>query len=358
VSYFPTHKIRDFRHHAILCEERAVFALAFADRQQSPEDLITASIGTIADDAGVSRKTAQRIVSWGISVGILSMHIRNGFRCYGFHLDALLGLPMGLARNKLRAGPPVPPEGPTVLSMGPGDLGVEGEAMGPPVHAMGPAVPVQSPAVPCSVSAGPPKGQSRTKSRDNQGTISATVPARGLAPVGSVLPLDFGPTGPSTPVTIPAPLVARPEPSKASVESLPVDIQNPPPKGKGKASKKPVRKFTDEQLAARDVVYAFWKKTYLDELGVEPIVGNVEVGQMVQLLKKVQWNSTTACALIKNAFADVFFRERIKTIGNITANPSKYQTAPKSERRSFVQVEADDDFFTNRDNDLAEDYGS
>ena len=347
MSYFPTHKIRDFRHPAILCEERAVFALAFADRQQSPEDLITASIGTIADDAGVSRKTAQRIVSWGISVGILSMHIRNGFRCYGFHLEALLGLPTDLARNKLRVGPPVPSSGPAVPPEGPADLGQQGESMGPAVPPMGPPVLVQCPPVPCSVSPGPPKGQSRTKSRDNQGTISATVPARAEAPIGAPLVLGYGQTDPSTPTTIPAPLVARPEASKASSESLPVDDSNPPPKGTRKASKKHASPATDR--ASRwpdDFVLDAEMVAYAINRGM---AGPAQVADEFERFENYHKSKGSKFVNWKLAFYNWVrnWEER------------KNKSAPfGKQNRSFSQVEPDEDFWTNRDNDLAEDYRS
>jgi hypothetical protein len=176
-----------------------------------------------------------------------------------------------------------------------------------------------------------PKGPKKDQVKEPEKEEAADVPSRVLASFERPLDLPFGPA---------------------------ITATNTTPK-KGKPG--PKRKFTDEQLAARDEVYKFWKKTYLAEVGVEPIVGSVEVGQMVQLLKKVDWNAATACALITNAFGDVFFRERIKTIGNITANPSKYQTPASTmhdrpARMSTMQTEPG--VWDRRDDQLAMEHGT
>jgi hypothetical protein len=172
-----------------------------------------------------------------------------------------------------------------------------------------------------------------------------------------VLPLDFGPTDPSTTTTIPTPPAARPEPSKASAESLPVGNSNPPPKGKGKASKKLTVKLTESQAKAHTAAIDCWHETFIEYKNEKPIITGKDIKDIDALLGVMQWDATRACALIRNAFTHVWFREKNCSIAELLKKPSTYQVRVQSEKRSSGQVEPGEDFWANRDNDLAGDYG-
>jgi hypothetical protein len=300
VSDFPTHIIRDLRHKAIGASEKAIL-FSLADRMQSPTDWVWPALETIAADAGLSEVQCRRILKWMRSVGIIVE--RNGEH---------KGKDRQIDFVRLTSFP-VDTEGPTRVSPGEGRLSPRTLSPGDPTlsfddHGERGGV---SPGEPDTITVnpkGPMKDQLKVPEKD-----TADVSPRVLVSFERPLALPFGST---------------------------IAAANTKPKGGTEPG--PKRRFTDEQIAARDTVYKFWKKTYFEQVGVEPIVGNVEVGQIVQLLKKTNWNAQLVCNLITNAFADVFFRERIRTIGHITANPSKFQAAQKSEtRRSGNQVDVD-----------------
>jgi hypothetical protein len=316
VSDFPTHIIRDLRHKAIGASEKAVL-YSLADRMQSLTDGVWPTMNTLAADSGLSEAACRRITSWFVSVGIIvesNDDRRTKVRRIDF--ERIGSLPKDLARQTSggrTGGTPVAPRG-SPVSPAPRALG------GTPV------APTPAP-VPDEGNAARPKGPMKVQVKDPE-KERAPVAAQAGTSSGMFAALGLSPS--------PAPANKPANASRAGA----------------------VRKFTDGQLAARDVVYAFWKKTYLEQVGVEPIVGNVEVGQMVNLLKKIAWNSEVACELITNAFGDVFFRERIRTIGSITANPSKYQTPPATSKpRNAGQTDIPEDFFEKQDRRLASEYG-
>lgn len=366
--YFPTHAIRDLRHPAIRCEEKAIF-FVMADRQQNPSDLVTASLGTIADDAGVSRKTAQRVVSWAVSVGIISQHIRDGFRCYSFHLDQLVALPTSSVRDRLRAGT----RGPIDESRGPiGGTGgpIQSRApMGPAVPSMGPRVHVQCPAVPCSVSGGPPKDQTRTKQGPNEGANSARVPRRSEGAAGGNLGLDFGPAIPATPEPIPAMEAPRPERPETVVDTLPVPSQIPLVKANVRAKPKRASRATEprtsvlspEQAHAHTTAIDCWHNTFIENKnGEKPIITGKDIKDIDRLLALVQWDCDKACALIRNAFTYVWFREKQCSVATILKQPSMYQVPAQTGpvRVSSGQSEPDENFWTGRDYELTKEFGT
>ena len=334
MSEYPTHTeedgaphgisvIRDLRHPAFRSSERAVL-WALASRMNPKKGAITvfAAMETIAEDAGLDESAARRIMKWLVLVGVV-VEVPGNYRAKSRQIDftRLASLPPNLRRG---GGVHVPVGGahvPHAQDVSAPDHNAPGGAQNTPggVYVLVGGCPR------------PPEEQEKNKRRTKEEQKTADVPSRALVSFERPLDLPFGPT---------------------------ITATNAAPK-KGKPG--PKRKFTDEQIAARDDVYKFWKKTYSAEVGVEPIVGSVEVGQMVQLLKKVDWDAVTACALITNAFGDVFFRERIKTIGNITANPSKYQTSPafvqnRPIRMSTMQTEPG--VWDRRDDELAMEHGT
>jgi hypothetical protein len=143
MSDFPTHIIRDLRHPALHGEEKGVF-FAMADRLQSTDGLVWASIGTIAQDAGVSTKTAQRVITWAVSVGVLAVVVEGGRRSYRFDFERLRMLPADVNRNRRalpKMGPSVPSGGPTVPPSSPASTGLTVPDVGLSVLDLGPTVP-------------------------------------------------------------------------------------------------------------------------------------------------------------------------------------------------------------------------
>jgi hypothetical protein len=321
MSDFPTHIIRDLRHKAIGASEKAIL-FSLADRMQSPTDWVWPALETIAADAGLSEVQCRRILKWMRSVGIIVE--RNGEH---------KGKDRQIDFGRLTSFP-VDAGGPTRVSPGEGRLSPRTLSPGDPalsrdVHGERGGV---SPGEPSAITVnpkGPMKDQMKVPEKD-----TADVPSRALVSFERPLALPFGST---------------------------ITATNAKPRVTNRAG--PKRKFTDEQIAARDAVYKFWKKTYFDEFKVEPIVGNAEVGQMVNLLKKLNWDADAACVLIANAFTYAFFRERIKTIGHILGNASAFQFPASAQAESrkptarMSTMQSEPDLWADHEEQLATEHG-
>jgi hypothetical protein len=191
--------------------------------------------------------------------------------------------------------------------------------------------------------------------------ISAAVPARVEGPIGVPLVLNFGPDGPLTTTMNALPQTALPGASDAPNESLPVNGQSSPgkadPVAKSAKVAKTTRKLTEAQAGAHNTAIACWHETFLEYKNEKPIITGKDIKDIDALLGVMQWDATRACALIRNAFTHVWFREKNCSIAELLKKPSTYQVRVQSEKRSSGQVEPGEDFWTNRDNDLAGDYG-
>jgi hypothetical protein len=154
-------------------------------------------------------------------------------------------------------------------------------------------------------------------------------------------------TNPQTSLPIPDAHHARPEPSGHPDGSLPVNGSIPPPKGKEKASKKQASPATDR--ASRwpdDFVLDAEMVAYAINRGM---VGPGQVADEFERFENYHKSKGNKFVNWKLAFYN--------WVRNWEERKNK-STPFGKQNRSFVQVEADDSFFTNRDNELAEDYGS
>lgn len=356
-SIHPVSIIRDIDHPAIRSTEKAVlWALASQLNLPKGRDTVYSSMATIAKNAGLEESGARRVMNWLVQVGIV-LEVEGPYRAKSRQIDLarLVSLPTDLRRSRVDVVPPA-----LDSVQGTPDVVTPSGVVAPLDHVHPPldSVPLTLDSVHPVQDVVQPKNDSKNKTRTIRRTISATVPARGSAPIGAPLVLDFGQTDPSAPATIPAQPAARPEPSKTSVESLPVDASNPPPNGKGKAGKRPAGKLTESQAKAHTAAIDCWHKTFIEYKNEKPIITGKDIKDIDTLLGVMQWDIDKTCALIKSAFTHVWFREKNCSIAELVKKPSTYQVPVQSERRSFGQVEPGEDFWANRDNDLAEDYGS
>ena len=222
----PTHIIRDSRHPALGGEEKLVLIM-LADRLPN----ITPSIQTIADDCGISRKTASRVIAWLMSVGIVVESKDAGHRAFTLDLDQLQTLPCDAARDTKRVGPTVPSMSPTVPPVGPADhvtQAAEPLPMGPPVQVVGPTVPEHG-------THGPTKVQDKVQRR-NKGESAGRAPAAQVGQVGDLFlkferPVDFS----TVESAIRSVDVGSGEALGASVDVLPVQAPKPAKKAPKRA---------------------------------------------------------------------------------------------------------------------------
>jgi hypothetical protein len=312
VSDFPTHLVRAVRHPAIGASEKAVL-YSLVDRMQSSTDAAWPSMATLADDSGMHERTCQRVIKsflrWGVIVEVMDTTRRT--RTFRVDFERLSTLPAEVAHCH-----------PTQTIRHPTDCH--------PRATDGHPTPVRLPPKGDMV---PPEGSKKDQEKKSEKT-TADVPSRVLISFERPIELPFGST---------------------------IAATTAKPKATNRAG--PKRRFTDEQIAARDTVYKFWKTTYFDEFKVEPIVGNAEVGQMVNLLKKLNWDADAACVLIANAFTYAFFRERIKTIGHILGNASAFQFPASAQAESrkptarMSTMQSEPDLWADHEEQLATEHG-
>lgn len=343
-SIHPVSIIRDVDHPAIRSTEKAVlWALASQLNLPKGRDTVYSSMATIAKHAGLEESGARRVMNWLVQVGIV-LEVEGPYRAKSRQIDLarLVSLPTDLRRSRVDVVlPALDSVQGTLDVVTPSEATAPMDDVHPPLDSVPPTLDDVHPVRDVVQ----PKNDSKNKTRTIRRTISATVPARGLAPIGSVLVLNFGQSDPPTPVTITATPAARPETSKASVESLPVDDSNPPPKGKGKASKrvasKPTvsraRELTPEQANTQRRVSDFFYAEFENARGERPVLdwkGRDRV-TLNQFLEKLDWNGDRACEIIANAFRQKTFVEYKCKLSELLVNTTQYQGTPTATRPSL-----------------------
>lgn len=353
MSEYPTHWIRRIRHKAFGAEERIVL-FVLADRMKTTSDVVWPSVETIASDCGMSERAVRYVIGWLVSIGAL-VELDDGRRTRSFRIDFELldRVPENIPSRSRPKGDRHPVH-PTLHDVHPDRHAEYGTSTGTRCTPGGTTEQGDRHPVHPRPAPGAPKGFSEgTMKEPVKEPISARVPRRGNGAGGGTLGLDSGQSSPSNETAIPAPLSARPETLEAGPIALPVETPTPPQKGKGKVRKERGGKLTEEQALAHTATIDFWSDTYLKEKGERPIINGRDIKTIDDILKMVNWNSEKVCRLITNAFTYPWFREKLATVGEIKANPSRYQVPMTVEKKrvSSAQVEPDASFWARTEMD-------
>lgn len=105
----------------------------------------------------------------------------------------------------------------------------------------------------------------------------------------------------------------------------PIPKKEPPPEPiKPKRGRPPKSPLTDEQEGKRRTVVACWCALFEQHKNVPPIITDKDMGQIRRLLESMQWNEARVCGLIEVAFQDRTWILRGPNLGDILANPNRF----------------------------------